>query len=227
MPPTDAQADGLLRAAHDALSITATELLGGARQLVCIVARGGDETLACGALLHAAGRAGAGIDVICLTQDAAPPLNDPRQEETAQALSRLAPEARLHWIGETAGDLPARGRPAARLAARLRPLIPAQALVLLPWEGEPLVDLQRGDHLGRAALHEEQRALCYAVESRFRTEAAVPHGLRLLTAPPLSIAAKRRAMGAHLSRSADLDADPAPAPMIEHFLQHPELYILG
>jgi hypothetical protein len=76
----------LLHAAHKALSITTVELLGDADQLICIVTRGGDETLTCGASIHAVGRAGAEVEVICLTQTAPAPQADPRQEETAQAV---------------------------------------------------------------------------------------------------------------------------------------------
>ncbi|MCP1166983.1 PIG-L deacetylase family protein [Limimaricola litoreus] len=213
-----------LRATNEALSTTVARVMGGAPRLAVVTARAGDETLCCGALIHAAARGGARVDVICLTQEEE--TVPARREETADALACLAPDAALHWIGAPADALPARGRQFDMLARRLQPLIAPDAVVLLPWHGEPQADLARGHALGRAAMPEDQPALCYLAEARFAPEAKVPHGLQLLIAPPVSVAAKRRAMGRHFGRREEMAASGgAQASALEHFLQHPELYL--
>ncbi|WP_334061861.1 PIG-L deacetylase family protein [Limimaricola cinnabarinus] len=222
-PSTDG---AFLRAADGALSTTAARIMSGASRLTVIVARAGDETLCCGALIHAAARSGARVDVICLTQGEE--TMRARHDETRGALACLAPDATLHWIGEPEETLPARGRHFDMLARRLQPLIAPDAAVLLPWPGEPCVDLARGHALGRAAMAADRAALCYLAEARFLPKPQVPHGLRFLTAPPASVAAKRRAMSRHSGRCGELGASGrTPPAMLEHFLQHPELYLPG
>lgn len=244
MKPTPLQhapiAGPFLDAARLALSATAGALIGEAPVLVAIAPHPDDETLGCGALLHAAARAGVEIRVICLTDGSASHprsrawprdrLAAQRQSEIEAALAQLAPAAELHWIGERDSELPARGRHFNLLAHRISGLIPEEALVLLPWRGDAHVDHQRGHDLGRAAMGEEQRALCYPVWGRLDPQLPVPRDMRLLAAPPAALAAKRRALACHRSQMSGLiDDDPSgfvmPPALQEHFLSHPEIYI--
>ncbi|MGR3630824.1 MAG: PIG-L deacetylase family protein [Limimaricola soesokkakensis] len=212
----------LLWGARLALSATAGELLRDAGGLVVIAAHPGDEILGCAALIHGAGRAGLPVRVICLTRGTAVAA----LQDDSTALSSLAPEAVLHCFDEREGMLPSGGRPLDLVAAKVAACIPEKAAVLLPWREEAHPDRQRSHAIGRAAMGEAHRALAYPLAGRFQAAAPVPRAMRLLSAPPAAIAAKRRALGL-LSTIPLEEIDGDVPPLREHFLTQPEIFILG
>ncbi len=216
---------GFLDMAAKAPTVTVAELLQG-RPLTVVAPHPDDETLACGALIHDAAALGVPITIICVTDGSrshpnsatypARRLADLRRSELEAAVDILAPRATVHWLGHPDCGIPS--------DATLP--IPADALVLASWDGDPHIDHQVTACLARAQVRADALAF-YPVWGRF-TDATAP--ARLIHASVAGIAAKRRALACHRSQmTALIDDDPDGFVMEgwrqDHFLTSAEIVI--
>lgn len=207
-------------------AITPAELLEG-RPLVVLAPHPDDETLGCGALLHDAAAMGIDTRVICVTDGSRshpgstlwPParLAAGRRRELEAAVRILG--ATAMWLGHRDCAVPE--------DLDLSPLIPADALVLASWGGDPHCDHEAVARLARRAARSDTRLAFYPIWGRFAEGRTVA---RPLTATAAARAAKRRALACHRSQmTALIDDDPQGFVMEDwrqaHFLDHPELII--
>ncbi len=240
----------LLRAAGAAPSIDIERLAAGG--VLVLAPHPDDETLGCGAALHAAVAAGHAVHVVTVTDgggshpgSAAWPaarVARVRRAELADALRTLG-GGRITREGL---DHPDQGTPTVtapagiRTVDRLLGIVRERRLAHLwtVWEGDPHVDHERCAALARAL---EARAADDGIElhtSRFPVWGRFVEHPRLDGADALwryvptaaGRAAKARALACHATQmSALIDDDPdgfvMPPEMQAHFLAHDELYV--
>ncbi|MDH2329164.1 PIG-L family deacetylase [Cereibacter sp. SYSU M97828] len=206
--------------------MTPAELIEG-RPLVVLAPHPDDETLGCGALLFDAAAAGIETRVICVTDGSRshpnsttwPParLAAQRRRELEAATAQLGAE--MHWLGHPDCGVPE--------DVPLDHLIPADALVLASWGGDPHCDHESVARLAQKAQRQDTRLAFYPVWGRFTGSRIVA---RPLVATAMALAAKRRALACHRSQMTPMITDDPEGFVMEdwrqaHFLEHPEVVI--
>jgi LmbE family N-acetylglucosaminyl deacetylase len=228
--PSSAWTDNARLRGTSALSIATAE------RIVVIAAHPDDETLGAGGLIARASAAGVPIEVVVVTDGAAShpgdeegprELRELREEESRRALSALAPEARITFLG-----YPDSGTPAFRGDIR-RDIVAIvgggkRTLLVAPW---PL-DRHR-DHRVVGEISSEiaaQRAVHYPIwmwhwgepdDEALPLETAV--AIRL---EPSESAAKRTAISQHRSQI-EVDNPVLSAAFLENFHSGFEIFFPG
>lgn len=196
--------------------------------LFVVAAHPDDETLGVGGLIHRLAQRGIPITIMGLTDGesshpgsptvSAGELGERRRHEFEEAMSVLAPDAELHFLGIPDGALREhRAALEAVLKSSIRPLAKGRPLVVAPWSG----DAQR-DH--RVAGEAAQRA-CAALGVRFLAYPIwlwhwggvddVPwSSAQSVALDDADLTAKRTALAAHRSQTQPLSAKPGDEVML-------------
>jgi len=213
-------------------------------RLVVIGAHPDDETLGAGALIAAAARQGARVDVVVASDGEASHPDSPthtpdrlrarRRDEVAAAVRVLAPAARLHLLGLPDGALEADREKARAALASIIDDAP-DTLLVAPWCGDGHTDHEALGRLAHEFARERGlRLLEYPIwlwHWAQPGEAAVPWGeLRALRPGAAALEAKRAAMAAHVSQTQPLSGAPGDESLLSpamqtHFDRPEEIFV--
>ncbi|TPW77516.1 bifunctional PIG-L family deacetylase/class I SAM-dependent methyltransferase [Schumannella soli] len=206
-----------------------------ATELIVVAAHPDDETLGCAGLIFEAAHRAMPVHVVIVTDgESSHPgsssttrdeLRARRREESAAALSILAPGSRVEWIGAPDG---AAENGTAELTAALDRLLDAAALPLVAsvWSGDRHHDHRVvGDLVEQIAQRHGARHLAFPIWAWHWADPAgdalLTAALRSLELTPETRAAKRLAITQHRSQTDPLSADPADRAVLEpHVLEH-------
>jgi LmbE family N-acetylglucosaminyl deacetylase len=228
------KAGAWLRLARADLPVTAdtTAALGGDGPLLALAPHPDDESLGCGALLAACAAEGRRVHVVVVSDGRLSHPNSRshpaerlvalRQAEARAAVTELGldPARDLSFLGLPDCGVPAGGAALRHAVAALLRLVPfTPAVVLGPWRHDP-----HADHAATAAIAAALASGCGA-----RLRSYVVSGWAFVTPPPgfelgaepepgrppqgwrfaagAHLAAKRRAVAAHVSQTSGLIAD--------------------
>ncbi len=218
-------------------------LPGAGDRLTVIAAHPDDESLGAGGLMAAAATRGADITVVVASDGEASHPDSPtrrpadlavlRRAEVRRAIERLAPSARVVFLGLPDGGL---ASVAGALTDGLRDAVAGRALVASPW----LEDRHR-DHAACAAVTAELAREYSVAHWQYPIWAwhwADPTGADLpwdrlarIDLDAESLAAKQAALAEHVSQHTPLSDAPGdeailPAPMLRHFERDFECFVI-
>lgn len=200
-----------------------------------------DETFGCGLAMAAAAMMGRNIAIVLLTDGEGshpgattfPPdrLADLRSSEFACALKSLIPSRRTNVLRLHLPDGKTRYEPA--FAAQVLPFARVQGTQAIwsTWRGDPHCDHETAAALARDLANDLAIPhWSFAVWGRFGKR-AVPRSLVTFNAPTL-VSRKREAIAAYRSQIDPHVIDDAggftmPPTLVEHFAEHPEIFIRG
>lgn len=213
-------------------------------RVVVLAAHPDDETLGAGGLIAACAARQIQIDVVIASDGSAShplsPTTQPdqlariRRGEVRAAVQLLAPDARIHFLGLSDGQLMAQ-RPL--LSELIQQFIPGASHLVSPWDGD-----QHPDHEA-CALVAAQIAQKFAAQHwqypiwawhwADPDSQDIPRAqLHQLALSETELALKRRALDCHTSQHSPLSAAPGDeailsAAMLAHFDRPFEAFILG
>lgn len=215
---------------------TLNNILAGRTSVVVIAPHPDDETLGCGRLLADARARGIGCTVICVTdgarshpQSRSHPhdvLVALRHAELIAAVDTLGRGIRIEHLGYPDCSAPQGGVAADRIAA----LVPPDACLLSPWQGDPHID-----HVSCAALsaivadRTGSRHLAYPIWGRVRPRIPPPPTGWHYTGSEDAADRKRLALACHRSQMTPLIRDDPDGFVMEKdlqdmFLREPEVF---
>lgn len=218
-------------------SMPPAELPQGVDHLLVVAAHPDDETLGAGALVRHASDAGRSVDVVVATCGEASHPDSPthtperlaqvRAAEVHQAVTLLAPAARLHLTGLPDGTLTTHE---PELAEALEPLVTPATLVVSPWTGDGHPD-HAAAHV--VARHPGAQHWQYPIWFWHWGTPDVAPWAHLVRRPVPAAERQARAQAAahHVSQVAPLSDAPgdevllAPA-LLEHFADD-EVFVVG
>lgn len=215
-------------------------------ELIVVAAHPDDETLGAGGLMRRAAAEGARVSVIVATDGEAShpesPTHTPdalrtrRRLEVIEAVSRLAPSARVQFLSIPDGEIDAQRRVVEDAVAALldgADAAPTRTLVVTPWSGDGHRDHRAVSHAAReAASPRGVRHLGYPIWMwHWGTPNDVPWADAL--AVPLSEDERMRkvaALRAHTSQVEALSSQPGdeaivPPRLLAHFTRDREVFL--
>lgn len=220
------------------------EVPAAATRVIVLAAHPDDEALGAGGLIAAAARSGSAVEVIIASDgEASHPASQThtpaqlaaiRRVEAVWAVSALAPEATVTFLGLPDGALDAHRN---TLVEVLRARLGATALLVTPWQGD-----RHPDHeacaVAAADAAAEQRCThwqypIWAWHWADPTSAELPWpDLRRLDLEPAACNAKRAALDEYASQHAPLSAQPGdeailPAQVTAHFERSFETFVVA
>ena len=234
----------LIAAAADASPIP-IDMLAPSGGLLIIAPHPDDETLGCGEALAAASEAGREIGLILLTDGEGSHRNSKtyerdalvrlRREELGSALAILAPHRNIPvmraGLRDGRSSIDQLGLHRLQRIVAFGASIDASA-IWTTWEGDPHCDHKTAAELGRSLAKElNARLWRYPVWGRFGHQGQVPANLRQSTDRRFADR-KRSAIATYRSQTTFLiDDDPEgasiPREILDHFADHPEIFISG
>lgn len=214
------------------------------QHLVVVAAHPDDETLGAGGLIATAAGSGVAVTLLVATDgEASHPdsrthsgaeLARLRRTEVRAALQRLAPGARLEFLGLPDSRLVTR---ADELAERIAEVTPPTSLIATPWSGDRHPDhaacAQAAAHVARQQAVEHWQFPIWAWHWATPQSPELPRAqMRRLRLDGGVIAAKRAAINAHRSQCSALSPEPGDEPilgrsMLAHFRRGYEVFVLS
>ncbi|MFT4213048.1 MAG: bifunctional PIG-L family deacetylase/class I SAM-dependent methyltransferase [Microbacterium sp.] len=212
----------------------------GVERVVVLAAHPDDESLGAGGLIATAAARGIDVDVVAVTdgERSHPEISEPsqlarrRREELVRAVHRLAPAARLSFLGIPDGAVREhRQRVADAVAGVVRSADPGRVLVAAPWWGDGHRDHRVLGEIAVSLAGAGVQVVGYPIWMWHWAEpdAVDPTDWRLLALPDPVCSAKADAVAEHASQLHASTSDGVPmlhADTLAHFARPFEVFIV-